>query len=84
MLTRQTAAVWCDSCGQSFTPTLIEEPAGDGARQSFTCPHCGDVYLVATITGRGLALRRQLAEAHELVRAIKEELAGEMTRYGQE
>ena len=77
------AKVTCDSCGHRFTPELIEQPTADGgARQSFTCPGCGDVYLVANITARGLALRAQLREAQQLAAQIRRELAGEITRHG--
>ena len=82
-MTDQAGAVYCDSCSGGFVPQLVEEPSADGgAKQWFSCPHCGDVYLVATFTARGLLLRDQLAEAQRLAAAIKRELAGEMTRHG--
>ena len=87
-LTRQarsdkSALVTCDSCGHQFTPDLIEEPTADGgARQSFACPGCSDVFLVAQITSRGLALREQLREAQRRRDPLRNELAGEITRHG--
>ena len=81
--TNGAGTVYCDSCTAGFAPQLVETPTPDGgARQTFDCPSCGDVYLVATFTARGLQLRDQLAEAQRLAAAIKRELAGEMTRHG--
>lgn len=85
-MTSQQAArnVYCDACGQGFTPDVVETPTQDGgARQTFDCPACGETFLVCTISARGLELRPMLREAMETAAAIRAEFQAEVTSYGE-
>lgn len=56
----------CDSCHQSFTPTLKQKPLrSGGAERFFRCPHCKARYRVASYTPTGVALLAEIQAARK-------------------
>jgi transcription elongation factor Elf1 len=75
----------CSRCGKSFRLNLRDVPLDDaGVRREFTCSHCGLVYVVATISARGVEIISELTTERdpERVATLQAEMAGEVVRAG--
>jgi transcription elongation factor Elf1 len=69
----------CSRCGKSFRLNLRDVPLDDaGVRREFTCSHCGLVYVVATISARGVEIISELTTERDAT--LQAEMAGEVVR----
>lgn len=61
-----TEKVRCEECGHRFRPHPRESPTESGGLAVYlVCPMCATEYPSATITARGVELRRKIIEARE-------------------
>lgn len=70
-----------DGCGKLFRIKLEDRPRDDGGvDRVFTCPKCGHVYPVATISARGVELMRRMSSMRDKGQTVSEKMQAEMER----
>lgn len=83
---RATAfTVRCDMCGETFTPSVVEQPAADGIVAAFACPN-GHRFEAYAIDAAGVEIRERLRAfpaGDPDAAAAMAELATHTTRPGQ-
>lgn len=77
--------VRCSDCGRAFKPNLVDDPLPDGgALRRFACPHCGQQYIVAKISAKGVRLIEELNETplirQDRIKKLRAQIRHEVTR----
>lgn len=78
----------CDRCGAGFVPEPYERRRGSGVQMQFDCHHCGETFAIATISAKGVKIRRKLKQAEragdrQSVALLRRELAPHVRRASQ-
>lgn len=79
----------CDGCGRRFKAHPDVKVLEDGGEEwSLRCPHCGRVYPIVRITGRGVELRENMKKLRghglgaEMEATMLEQYRKELTKLG--
>lgn len=66
----------CDGCGRRFKATPhVNKLDGGGEEWTLRCPHCGRVYPIVRITGKGVELRTKMKRLRGRGLGVEQELA---------